>query len=55
MADKQKMIISGIRDGKSIRSISRKTGFHRKTISKYLKKYNEEKRKMINIGKVSVE
>ena len=53
MADKQKMIIDGIRDGKSIRSISRKTGFHRKTISKYLKKYNEEKRKMINIGKVS--
>lgn len=53
MANKQEFIISSIRDGKSIRSISRETGFHRKTIRKYINEYNKEKRKLLDNGEIN--
>ena len=53
MKDKQKIIINAIRNGKSIRAISRETGFHRKTIRKYIDNYNEKKKRLLNSNIVS--
>jgi transposase len=47
MKDKQRIIISSIQ-GKSINAISRDTGFHRVTVTKYIKAYNVEKEKCLN-------
>ncbi|WP_159426242.1 helix-turn-helix domain-containing protein [Desulfolucanica intricata] len=46
MTHKQQIIISAYREGKSQRAIARETGVDRKTIRKYLQKY-EAKRKSI--------
>lgn len=50
--DKQEIILSYIRDGKSQRQISRETGIDRKVIRKYIKKYEEKRRDLINEGKI---
>jgi len=47
MKDKQEILFKAFREGKSVRAISRDTGFHRATVRKYINKYNEEKRKLI--------
>ncbi|WP_434643302.1 helix-turn-helix domain-containing protein [Thermoanaerobacterium thermosaccharolyticum] len=52
MKDKQEIILSYIRDGKSQRQISRETGIDRKVIRKYIKKYEEKRRDLINEGKI---
>ncbi|GAH83269.1 unnamed protein product, partial [marine sediment metagenome] len=48
MIDKQKIIISYYREGKTQRQIARETGINRKTIRRYLAQY--EKNKNILIG-----
>ncbi len=47
MEVKQEILIGAIREGKSVRSISRETGLHRKTVRKYINKYNIEKKKLL--------
>ena len=47
MKDKQEILFKAFREGKSVRAISRDTGFHRVTVKKYIDKYNEEKRKLL--------
>ena len=47
MKDKQEILFKAVREGKSIRAISRETGFHRVTVRKYVNKYNEEKSKLL--------
>jgi len=46
MKDKQEILFKAIREGKSVRAISRDTGFHRATVRKYINNYDEEKRKL---------
>jgi transposase len=53
MENKQEIILCYLRNGMSFRSISRKTGFHRKTITKYVNEYNEKKREAISDRSVS--
>ena len=43
MIDKQKIIISNHREGKSQRQIERETGINRKTIRKYIGEYDKKK------------
>ncbi|ETO39022.1 MULTISPECIES: helix-turn-helix domain-containing protein [Thermoanaerobacterium] len=52
LLNKQEIILSYIRDGKSQRQISRETGIDRKVIRKYIKKYEEKRRDLINEGKI---
>ena len=48
LIDKQKIIISYYREGKTQRQIARETGISRKTIRRYIREY--EKKKNILIG-----
>jgi transposase len=48
LVDKQKIIISHHREGKSQRQIERDTGINRKTIRKYIREYEEKKNILIN-------
>ena len=48
LVDKQKIIISHHREGKSQRQIERETGVNRKTIGKYIREYEEKKNILIN-------
>ena len=48
LIDKQKIIISHHREGKSQRQIERETGINRKTIGKYIREYEEKKNILIN-------
>jgi transposase len=43
MIDKQDIILRHVRDGESIRRISRETGISRKTVSKYIAEYASQK------------
>ena len=43
LIDKQKIIISHYREGKTQRQIKRETGINRKTIRKYIREYEEKK------------
>lgn len=47
MIQKQDILIMFFRDGKSQRAIERETGISRKTISKYIKEYEEQKRLLL--------
>jgi len=47
LVDKQKIIISHHREGKSQRQIERETGINRKTIGKYIREYEEKKNILI--------
>ncbi len=47
LIDKQKIIISHYREGKTQRQIKRETGINRKTIRKYIKEYEEKKNILI--------
>ncbi len=47
LSQKQDVLIMFLRDGKSQRSIERETGISRTTISKYIKEYEEQKRKLL--------
>lgn len=51
LTDKQKIIISYYREGKTQRQISREEGISRKTIRKYLREYEEKKKKLMESGK----
>lgn len=48
LIEKQKIIISHYREGKSQRQIERELGINRKTISKYIKDYESKKVKLAN-------
>ena len=47
LIDKQKIIISHYREGKTQRQIKRETGVNRKTIRKYIREYEEKKNILI--------
>lgn len=47
LTEKQEIILMHIRDGKSQREIARITGKDRKTIRKYIKEYEKQKRELI--------
>ena len=47
LIDKQKIIISYYREGKTQRQIKRETGVNRKTIRKYIREYEEKKNILI--------
>jgi transposase-like protein len=44
---KQEIILKSYREGKSQRAIARKTGIDRKTVSKYIKTYQQAKQELI--------
>ena len=48
LVDKQKIIISHHREGKSQRQIEKETDINRKTIGKYIREYEEKKNILIN-------
>ena len=48
LMDKQEIILLHFRDGKSQWQIHRDTGISRKTIRKYIKEYEEKKRKLLD-------
>jgi len=48
LVDKQKIIISHHREGKTQRQIKRETGINRKTIRKYIREYEEKKNILVN-------
>ena len=50
LKDKQEIILMHIRDGKSKREIARIIGKDRKTVSKYIKEYEENRKKLIEGG-----
>ena len=43
LMEKQDILLMFLRDGKSQRAIERETGISRKTISKYIKKYEKQR------------
>ena len=47
LIDKQRVIISHYREGKTQRRIKRETGVNRKTIRKYIREYEEKKNILI--------
>jgi transposase len=47
MIQKQNIILMNYRDGKSQREISRMTGMDRKTIRKYIEKYEEQRKELL--------
>jgi transposase len=47
LLEKQQIIISAYLEGKSYRSIARETGINRKTVSKYVKEYEEARQKLL--------
>ncbi len=47
LIDKQKIIISYYREGKTQRQIKRETGINRKTIRRYIREYEEKKNILI--------
>lgn len=51
LMDKQEIILSHFRDGKSQWDIHRKTGIDRKTIRKYIKEYESNKELLLNSKK----
>lgn len=51
LLEKQNIILSYYRDGKSQRQISRETNISRKTIRKYLREYEQKKKKLMESGK----
>ena len=50
LMDKQKIIISHYREGKTQRQIHRETTISRKTIRKYIKEYDREKNILVSTG-----
>ncbi len=48
LVDKQKIIISHYREGKTQRQIHRETAISRKTIRKYMQEYNRKKNILVN-------
>lgn len=52
LAHKQQIIISAYREGKSQRAIARETGIDRKTIRRYLQKYEAKRSQLLNEGKI---
>ena len=55
LMDKQKIIISSFLEGKSQWDIHRETGFDRKTIRKYINKYEEKKQALLKEGEDKLE
>ena len=53
MSTKQEIIISSIRDGKSIREISRETSLHRNTVKRQVIEFSEKKQATIASGQAS--
>ena len=47
LIQKQDILIMFLRDGKSQRAIERETGISRKTISKYIKEYEQRKAQLL--------
>ncbi len=54
LIQKQDILIMHLRDGESQRAIERKTGVSRKTISKYIKEYEEQRNQLLNEGSMDV-
>lgn len=48
LIEKQKIIISHYREGKSQRQIERELGINRRTVGKYIKDYEDKKAKLVN-------
>ncbi len=55
LMDKQEIIISNFREGKSQWDIHRETGIARKTIRKYIKKYDKKKQELLATGEENKE
>jgi len=55
LIDKQKIIISHYREGKTQRKIHRETAISRKTIRKYIQEYDRKKNILVNAGDCSSE
>jgi hypothetical protein len=55
LIQKQNVILMNYREGKSQREIQRETGVDRKTISKYIGKYEEQREELLQEGQESVE
>lgn len=47
LSQKQQIIISAFRDGKSLRAIARDTGIDRDTVTKYVRDYEEKRRRLL--------
>lgn len=47
LSQKQQIIISAFRDGKSLRAIARDTGIDRGTITKYVRNYEDKRRQLL--------
>lgn len=48
LKDKQQIIIAAFLEGKSFRSIARETNIDRKTVSKYVRRYEESRQKLLS-------
>lgn len=55
LIDKQEIIISYFRDGKSQRQIEKETGISRKTIRKYIKRYENARNQLIDNKKSDID
>jgi transposase len=55
LLDKQKIILKHYHEGKSQRAIQRETGISRKTIRKYIKKYEAKRATLLKDGSISEE
>ena len=44
--EKQEVLLMFLREGLSVRAISRKTGLHRSTVSKYVHQYEESRQRL---------
>lgn len=51
LSEKQQIVISAFRDGKSLRAISRETGIDRKTVTKYVRDYEEKRSQLLQEDK----
>lgn len=47
LSQKQQIVISAFRDGKSLRAIARETGIDRGTVTKYVRSYEERRRQLL--------
>ncbi|WP_169738612.1 helix-turn-helix domain-containing protein, partial [Desulfofalx alkaliphila] len=47
MSEKQHIVISAFRDGKSLRAISKETGINRRTVTKYVRDYEERRNQLL--------
>ncbi|MEG6616392.1 IS21 family transposase [Peptococcaceae bacterium 1198_IL3148] len=47
LSEKQHIVISAFRDGKSLRAISKETGINRRTVTKYVRDYEERRNQLL--------